>query len=45
MYRGFKFIFRLNTFSPNNKNKFDKVVGSAVEVTLKASDRGVVVHL
>ncbi len=29
----------------NVKNKFEKVVGSAVLVTLKASDRGSVVRL
>ncbi len=32
-------------FSLNVKNKFEKVVGSAVVVTLKASDLGVVVRL
>ncbi len=33
------------SFSLNVKNKFEKVVGSAVLVTLKASDRGAVVRL
>ncbi len=32
-------------FSLDVKNKFEKVVGSAVMVTLKASDRGAVVPL
>ncbi len=33
------------SFSQNVKNKFEKVVGSVVLVTLKASDRGAVVSL
>ncbi len=39
-----KMNIECKSFPLNVKNKFDKVVGSAVLVTLKASDRGVVVY-
>ncbi len=40
-----KIHIQSKSFSLNVKNKFEKVVGSAVLVTLKASDRGAVVRL
>ncbi len=44
MKRGLKFIYRVNPCQ-NVKNKFEKVVGSMVEVTLKVSDRGALANL